>query len=56
MINNCLVCGKELHRSNNQGGGQLRRSINSVTCSRQCSRRYTVIVRYIYGKMKVKIK
>jgi len=39
-IKDCLICGKEIHRSKSQRGLKQRRGKKCVTCSKQCSRVY----------------
>jgi len=47
---NCIVCGKDIHRSKVKGTYKARRSVNSVTCSHECARLYERIARYVRDK------
>jgi len=47
---NCIVCGKKIHRSKVKATYKTRRSVNSVTCSHECARLYEKIARYVREK------
>lgn len=49
----CLICGKNIYRGGRFSNSPLtRRSDNSKTCSKICSRRYL----HIFGKIKDNMK
>ena len=47
IMKNCLICQREIFRSNHSGTIKRRRGKNQVTCCRQCSKIYIRCLRYI---------
>src|SRR3990167_4280955 len=49
MIKNCLICDKEINRSNvTTGTLRTKRHKDAVTCSRKCAKKYRRIREYIW--------
>ncbi len=48
----CVMCGDALFRTNNVSKARTRRSPKARTCSRACSRRYSLIIGEFYNKIR----
>lgn len=53
---NCIICEREINRKSGIRGHKERRSKQSLTCSRKCSKIYTRIQRYVHGRLMRKKK
>ncbi len=51
---NCIICEGKIHRTQSIGCVKLRRGVLDITCSKQCSRIYTRISRYVHNKRRYK--
>ncbi len=53
---NCIICEKEIFRADNGRMLKERRSKNSITCSKECSRIYIRVRQYINQLWRQKLK
>ncbi len=54
MIKNCLICEKEINRTKSKSVGKLKRGPHAVTCSKQCTKIYTRVYRYVHGLAQIR--